>query len=123
MQWFSRKTTDDGQSAVDRLTEKASVSLSRRSFLKKAGVGAAVAGLGVVGMAKGSSVAHADGGTGCSGSWQPSGTCSSSNTCINCSGGRQNKKTYQIRYKCSNSTATYCGPVITEYGTCGVCLL
>ena len=40
-------TADDGMNALDRLTQKASVGLSRRSFLKKAGkAGIVLAGVG-----------------------------------------------------------------------------
>ncbi len=120
MGWFSRKTTDDGQSAVDRLTQKASVSLSRRSFLKKAGVGAAVAGLSVVGMTKGSSVAHAQTDN-CT--WQSD--CGYGSDCKACSNGtyRRVKLIYKNIKCCTNTGCTTSCVYYTTVadGACGSC--
>ena len=107
MGWFTRKqtdgtTADDGMNALDRLTQKASVGLSRRSFLKKTLPAGAAVGLGIAGLAAGSSVVFADEdcrfyGNRCGGE---------SITCVSCSGGQKTKKTYYRKFECPSGSCT-----------------
>ncbi len=128
MSWFTRKRTDgtvanDGLNALDRLTQKASVGLSRRSFLKKAGIGVAATGLSVIGMTTGVAVTQAQTIGICG--WM--GECRRVRQCVSCTGTQYQPVYHIYKYNkcCSvNSCTTTCDYYTTQSaGSCGSCAI
>ncbi|MBM7846356.1 hypothetical protein [Herpetosiphon giganteus] len=112
MGWFNRKSKANTQSVLDQLTEAAAVSLSRRSFFKKAGGG--VAALGMALAVKDTSAAT---NATCT---KTTESCGSVRTCVACSGGKvRTKDAYYYWWNCNDgSRQCLTAPGDTVYGSC-----
>ena len=114
MSWFTRKRTDgtvanDGLNALDRLTQKASVDLSRRSFLKKAGIG--LAGVGAALTVKEASACSLSG-----------GECHPPvRSCVSCPGGLGKVKTTYYRWHNCNGVQQCLVYQTVTANTCTAC--
>ncbi len=113
---------------LDGLTKKSSVTLSRRSFFKKLGFGAAtVVAIGVINP---NSALAGPPSSSCfnGGSWvltPGAPLCSSTYVgCESCGSGKLRSKTIVVRnYTCNTNGEIRCGTNETVYGTCGSCAL